>query len=388
MQLELSLDQKLALKQILAWYLDKNKPQYLTLGGYAGTGKTTLLAILRKFLYKHNPKLKIAFLAYTGKAARVLETTFHYLKSVAKDDFIGTIHSFIYTPLMSEQEEIIGWTKKEKIKADLIIIDESSMLNFEIWQDLLTYNVPILAVGDHGQLPPIQGKFNLMEKPDLKLEQIHRQAADNPIIQLSIQARTMGKIAVGRYAAKVEKINRELDDVQDRIEDLFEQYNEEQMILCAYNYSRIRINKQIRANREKYGDKPQAGDLVICLRNNHQKHLFNGMIGKIYHLEDKSKEFYLVHITFPDTPQAYEGLIYKAQFNALHAQNFTTSRRKTLQGDLFDFAYALTVHKAQGSQARRVILFEERMKQMDDEMWARWLYTAVTRAEEELFIIG
>jgi exodeoxyribonuclease-5 len=56
--------------------------------------------------------------------------------------------------------------------------------------------------------------------------------------------------------------------------------------------------------------------------------------------------------------------------------------------NLFDFGYALTVHKAQGSQAKRVILFEERFPQMTDDNWRRWLYTAVTRAEEELYIIG
>jgi len=55
-------------------------------------------------------------------------------------------------------------------------------------------------------------------------------------------------------------------------------------------------------------------------------------------------------------------------------------------GDLFDFGYALTVHKAQGSQAKRVILFEERFPKMTDDEWKRWLYTAVTRAEEELYI--
>ena len=57
-------------------------------------------------------------------------------------------------------------------------------------------------------------------------------------------------------------------------------------------------------------------------------------------------------------------------------------------GDLFDFGYALTVHKAQGSQAKKVILFEERFKKMTDDEWKRWLYTAVTRAEEELYIFG
>jgi exodeoxyribonuclease-5 len=56
--------------------------------------------------------------------------------------------------------------------------------------------------------------------------------------------------------------------------------------------------------------------------------------------------------------------------------------------DLFDFGYALTVHKAQGSQAQKVVLFEERFSKMDDETWCRWLYTGVTRAGEELYIIG
>ena len=56
--------------------------------------------------------------------------------------------------------------------------------------------------------------------------------------------------------------------------------------------------------------------------------------------------------------------------------------------DLFDFGYALTVHKAQGSQAEKVILFEERFPKMDDDMWRRWLYTGVTRAVSELYIVG
>jgi exodeoxyribonuclease-5 len=59
-----------------------------------------------------------------------------------------------------------------------------------------------------------------------------------------------------------------------------------------------------------------------------------------------------------------------------------------MDGDLFDYGYALTVHKAQGSQAKRVILFEERFSKMDSDGWKKWLYTAVTRAAEELIIIG
>jgi superfamily I DNA/RNA helicase len=84
----------------------------------------------------------------------------------------------------------------------------------------------------------------------------------------------------------------------------------------------------------------------------------------------------------------FHGLIAAGQFGADGPLNFTPDRKKTVRGDLFDFGYALTVHKAQGSQAKRVILFEERFAKMDDDEWRRWLYTAVTRAEEELYIFS
>ena len=84
----------------------------------------------------------------------------------------------------------------------------------------------------------------------------------------------------------------------------------------------------------------------------------------------------------------YKGLIYKAQFGAPEPINFTKERFRLRTHDIFDFGYALTVHKAQGSQAKRVILFEERFSKSNDDEWRRWLYTGITRAEEELFIIG
>ena len=89
-----------------------------------------------------------------------------------------------------------------------------------------------------------------------------------------------------------------------------------------------------------------------------------------------------------DASKPYSGLIYAPQFGAGAGVNFTKDRRLAARGDLFDFGYALTVHKAQGSQAKRVVMFEERFPKMDDEMWRRWLYTGVTRAEEELYLFG
>jgi superfamily I DNA/RNA helicase len=112
------------------------------------------------------------------------------------------------------------------------------------------------------------------------------------------------------------------------------------------------------------------------------------MLGTIISIELVEPEWYMAEIAMDGEDRVFKGLISVNQFNADKALNFTQERSKIMRGDLFDFGYALTVHKAQGSQAKRVILFEERFKQMSDEEWRRWLYTAVTRAEEELYIFS
>lgn len=388
--MDISNDKKLALKNILQWYAKEiDHKQFLTLGGYAGTGKTTLIAILRKLLFKQDSKLKVAFAAFTGKAARVLK---NYLKDnevLYKGDSVGTIHSLIYSVIENEHHEIIGWKRKEELKNDLIIIDEASMVDQKIWYDLLSYDVPILAVGDHGQLPPVSGQFNLMENPEIKLEEIHRQVADNPIIKLSIEARKYGRIKIGNYGKGVRKLAKNDPESQEIIENYLQQYNQETLILCGYNNTRIKLNNYLRNILGFDSPLPMAGDRVICLRNKQQKAIFNGMLGTLQRITSKDDNFYDVKILFDDEEQVFEGLAVKKQFGSSSALNFTReSRALTLQAELFDFAYALTVHKAQGSQATRVILFEERFKQMSDLDWRRWLYTAVTRAEEELIILG
>lgn len=390
--MDISADKKLALKEILTWYAARSKKQAkqsLTLGGYAGTGKTTLIAVLRKVLFTQNPKIKVAFAAFTGKAARVLKNYLGENQVLYKGDSVGTIHSLIYSVIENERHEIIGWKRKEEIKADLIIIDEASMIDQKIWLDLLNYDVPILAVGDHGQLPPIGGQFNLMENPEIKLEEIHRQVADNPIIKLSIEARKFGQIKAGNYGHGVRKLSKNDPESAEIIDNYLQSYNSETLILCGYNNTRVKLNNYIRNILGFESPLPQAGDRVICLRNKQQKAIFNGMLGTLQRISSKDENFYEAKILFDDDDSLFEGLIVKKQFGSSSALNFGRELRAlTLQAELFDFAYALTVHKAQGSQARRVILFEERFKQMSDLDWRRWLYTAVTRAEEELIILG
>jgi exodeoxyribonuclease-5 len=387
--MELSNDQQKALNDILAWYTkDRDAMPYVTLGGYAGTGKTTLIAILREKLATIAPELRVGFASYTGKAARVLATKLKERTSIHKGDSVGTIHSLIYSPIVNDNEEIVGWKTKETLDRDLLIIDEASMVDSLIWEHLISYRVPIIAVGDHGQLPPIRGSLNLMEKPHLKLVEIHRQAKKNPIIHVSIQARESGRIEPGVYGPRVRKIGTDDIDGQERLNEMLTSYKQDTLILCGYNTTRKKLNAFIRQSLGFETPIPTSGDRVICLRNNHKHHIYNGMLGTILRIEKKSPEWYEAEIAMDGEENPYRGLISVTQFGSDTALNFTKDRRQTVQGDLFDFGYALTVHKAQGSQAKRVILFEERFKQMSDDDWRRWLYTAVTRAEEELYIVG
>jgi len=360
---------------------------FITIGGYAGTGKTTLIAALRKRIARLNKKMKVGFVSYTGKAARVLRNKLKEAKVILSEDSVGTIHSLIYSPVVNEKEEIVGWKQKEKIDRDLIIIDEASMVDETIWLHLLSYKVPIIVVGDHGQLPPISGSFHLIAEPELELVEIHRQAQDNPIIALSIQARQTGYVRPGIYGNYIRKFSKEDGDSQELIGELLANYSSDTLILCGYNKTRKKLNLHIRSTLGFDSPLPQIGDRVICLRNNHEKHIFNGMTGTILTIKDETKDWYMAKIQMDGEDGIYKGLISKDQFMSDSALNFTNKRAAIMAGDLFDFGYALTVHKAQGSQAKRVILFEERFPKMNDEQWRRWLYTGITRAEEELYII-
>jgi exodeoxyribonuclease-5 len=385
--MNLSNDQQQSLNKILKWITKSNQP-YLTLGGYAGTGKTTLISVLRNKLHDLDEKKKVSFCSFTGKAARVLNDTLKQTGAIFPKDDVGTIHSLIYSPMVNSSEEIIGWQRKEELKTDLIIVDEASMIDKNIWMDLLSFKIPILAVGDHGQLPPINGSFNLMDNPMIRLEQIHRQAEGNPIIELSILARQGKEIEPGNYGDGVRKYDRKTEEAREIMLETLEAYDEDTMVLCGYNTTRTKLNNFVRQNKGYESERPEVGDRVICLRNNHEKQIFNGMLGTIESMERVIDEKYFAKILMDGESSPFKGEIYAEQFGNKESMNFTKDRRKSKDVDLFDFGYALTVHKSQGSQAKRVVLFEERFAKMNDVEWKRWLYTAITRAQEELIIFG
>jgi exodeoxyribonuclease-5 len=145
-----------------------------TLGGYAGTGKTTVI----RTLTDHLPSFAVC--AYTGKAANVLRR-----KGVAG---ASTIHILIFSPREEEWRDergrihvkmVFDLKEPSEVDATGFIVDEASMVNRELHDALLTFDRPIIYVGDHGQLPPVGGAdFNLMSNPDVTLEEVHRNAGE------------------------------------------------------------------------------------------------------------------------------------------------------------------------------------------------------------------
>ncbi|OGV96001.1 hypothetical protein A2W24_02960 [Microgenomates group bacterium RBG_16_45_19] len=385
-----SREQKAVLSQLITWLSRPDSPA-ITLGGYAGTGKTTTVALWRKLLHHLEPNARVAFCAYTGKASRVLAATLKRQRVDYAKDSISTIHSLIYAPVTNDQGQITGWRLKKDIQAEVILADEASMVDELIWQDLLSFKRPIIAVGDHGQLPPVNGRYNLMAKPRLKLETIHRQAQSNPIIRLSIMARETGQIPIANYSQTVRKLNRYDSVTGQEVEEILRQYNQDWLILTGFNHTRVKLNQAIRGYLTFDGETPRVGERLICLKNNWQKGIYNGMTGQLHKtipiFDEEKLHWYEVEITLDDG-LIYAGKISAHQFNQLTTlAEFDGLKYKAL-GDLWDLGYALTVHKAQGSQAPKVLLFEERNQHMSDEDWSRWLYTGVTRAERELTLVG
>lgn len=391
--LSFSDDQARVLERLRAWSL-KPDSRSITLGGYAGTGKTTVTAALRRELAAERPDLRVAFCSYTGKASQVLRQTLIAQGALFPQDTCGTIHSLLYSPVTNAEGMVIGWMRSKEVEADLIIVDEASMVTDHIWQDLLTTKLPVIAVGDHGQLPPIEGSFNLMNKTDLILERIHRQAEGNPIIQLAWEARMHGKISVKDYTNSIRKVSyatHEASDVADLVDHLLSNVHDDMLILCGYNKTRVNLNKSVRQKLGRETDDPEGGDRVVCLKNTYVMSgspIYNGMVGTLESAWEEGEHWYAAEVDFADEDKRFEGLISRHQFNKPETISTVPGLEPKKIGERFDYGYALTVHKAQGSQAKTVLLFEERFPKSDDEAWRRWLYTAVTRARENLYIIG
>lgn len=359
-----SPQQESALKAVSAW-LARGEPQLFRLFGYAGAGKTTLARRLAE-----DADGEVAFAAFTGKAALVLRSK--GCKGAR------TIHSLIYRPREADAEEPVFVLNEDSAvaKASLVIIDECSMVDEALGRDLLSFGKPVLVLGDPAQLPPVRGGgFFTDAEPDVMLTEVHRQAADNPIIRMSMTVREGGRLDRGAYGESRVIGREDIDSAAVTASD---------QLLVGVNRTRRAYNRRMRELFGYSSEFPEAGDKLVCLRNNASKGLLNGGIWVVKTTAATRKKKLALNVV-PDDDPARKPMrigVLPEFFNGGEESLTPQARRGS---DEFDFGYALTVHKAQGSQWNSVVLFDESFAFREHRN--RWLYTGITRAAEKLTVV-
>lgn len=318
----------------------------ITMGGSAGCGKSTLLAELATEFPDFLP------VTWTGKAARRMQEL--------GMSHAATIHSTIYKPYF-EYGKLAGFTLRERdeVYAEGFLVDESSTLSKQLYDDLVSFGLPCIFVGDHKQLEPIDSEFNLMAKPDYVLQEIHRNAGD---IARFAEKLSRGEPVMGYTSPQVTLIDKR--DIKDSVLLSADQ------VICAYNRTRVDINERVRTAMGKI-QPVEVGDRVICLKNRKKLGLFNGM------------QAVVTKITGNRFDLDADGV----QFASIGYDPKQFGRESAPQSHLmygpvpFDHAYCCTAHKFQGSEADRVIVYAQSMKNVS---WERWSYTAASRAKKHL----
>lgn len=387
-----------ALDAVGRWLKNGNS-QVFRLFGYAGTGKTTLARHLAEGLGR------VYFAAYTGKAASVMRkngcpnaSTIHQLIYIAGNKSRMRLNQLQESLAQARAENASQATlarlaqelqeENDRLKqpmfhrnpdseirgADLVIIDECSMVDERMGQDLLKYDVPVLVLGDPAQLPPVQGGgFFTGEKPDIMLDEIHRQARDNPIIDLATRVRNKENLSVGDYgASKVMRGSPDRDLVMGA-----------DQILVGTNKKRRACNMQMRKllGYPHEDPMPVVHDKLVCLQNNHDLGLLNGTLWTVQSSSPTDgQERYDLQL-FGEEGQFVECEAHNAHFRGTEKDVPYWELR---DAQCFDYGYALTTHKAQGSQWPKVFVFNESGVFRGSSM--NWLYTAITRASEEVYI--
>ena len=392
--MELTKKQEKGLKIALDRY--RNNEKYVVIGGYAGTGKSTLVKFIIEALDVEPSK--VAYATFTGKAAEVLRK-----KGNAN---AMTLHRLLYDSIPKPGG---GFIRKPKLQLDynIIVVDEVSMVPKSMIDMLLHHKVYIIFLGDPFQLPQIDKNetHTLLDNPHIFLDQVMRQAAESEIIQLTMKIRN---------GEKIDFMNGKEVIIAPRASLVTGHLTWADQIICATNASRISLNNQMREILG-YSGLPQDGEKMICLRNywedfseDGSSSLVNGMTGIIknpfesfriapMYVKMKNHKMDIIQGDFiSDDGKTFnsvemdKGMITTGEFSLDWRETYALGKLKNKIGDIipreFTFGYAITCHKSQGSEWDKVLVIEENFP-FDKKEHARWLYTAISRSAEKCVLI-
>ena len=360
----------------------RNREPYTVIAGPAGSGKSSLVRFIIDAL--NIPEDLVVYIAYTGRASLVL-------RNKGCENAI-TAHKLLYRA-KEKPDGTYEFRPKRQLDCDykIVVLDEASMLPEDMWQLLLSHRVHVLALGDKEQLPPVEGNSTILDNPHVMLDEVVRQALDSPIIRLSVDIRAGRWI---EYGGPKECRVMPNEKVSDKLLLGADQ------ILCGKNITRHCLNERLRKIKfnDEYTNKPVNGDKVICLHNQWQavgsndEPLVNGMVGTINNVKLYNSRLYKPEMR-ADFTSDNNGLYTNVHMDyKIFTEKETTVNKdnwkqypKNMRAYEFDYGYAITVHKFQGSEAEKVVVYDEWLG--DADYHRKWLYTAVTRASKMLVIV-
>ena len=429
-------------------FLLKDGPDTLLIKGYAGTGKTSIVSVLVKVLPLF--KFKFMLLAPTGRAAKVLSNysgrkafTIHkIIYKLAQDKDTGELRFkrvknylkntifFIDEASMIYEDQQFGKSGLLKDLIDYVFEDASNRL---------------VLIGDTAQLPPVgQDYSGALDKENLELR-YHLKVKDHELREVVRQEQDSG-ILINATAIR-DKISLEVPEIHiitrafsdvfrmqgDKMEDgLRYVYNkfgiEDSIIICQSNKQANSYNQFIRRNILFFDDEIDAGDYIMVVKNNYYwlgedstaGFLANGDFAEVLKISNVEERFgfhfadlSLRLIDYPDHPN----IEVKVILNTLYAPvpslttednqklyenvaaiyegvtkkefNLAMSEDPYLNALQIKFKYAITCHKSQGGQWSAVFLDQGFLRQSTiDISYLRWLYTGITRATKELFLVN
>ena len=433
------------LRLLTQFILSKNNRKAFVLRGYAGTGKTSVMAALVKALGEL--KQPVVLLAPTGRAAKVLARYAH--KSAY------TIHKYIY------RQDKLGadsFSLSDNLhKHTLFIVDEASMISGQrdnptfgtgvLLQDLIKYvyageGCSLLLLGDDAQLPPVGSDLSPaldvdyllgfgLDITSYTLTQVARQALDSGILSNATAIRERIE-SVGiqdfNYQYTPDFQAFEGGNFVDLLEQSYREVGTEETIILTRTNRRTNLyNQGVRARILWKEDALSAGDRLMISKNNYFwtkdyegiPFLANGDMMEIVRLRNW-REMYgfqfvdaslraldydweidvmlWVDTLTTDSPEINQQL-HRQLFDRISEDYPELQRnRKKLMETIYEspyynalqirFAYAVTCHKAQGGQWKRVFIDPSNIPPEErDRNYYRWLYTAITRASEQIYLL-
>lgn len=419
------------------------------LRGYAGTGKTLMVSTFVKIASQFG--YKTALLAPTGRAAKVLGRYAHKRASTIHRKIYQQVDTrqgrFVFKLVKNTAEDTIYIVDEASMISDKPVTGKKSLLD-----DLITFiyskpeaNNKLILIGDVAQLPPVGESTSVALDKDFltqkyKLQvffceftQVMRQAENSGILfnatnirnllrenSLKISLRTKGYKDF--YRMTYEKL-------EDGLRYAYKKYGlEETIVLCRSNKNANNFNRYIRRNIRFMESEIEAGDYLMIVKNNYfvlaengiNGFLANGDMVKVRSIESTEEKYGFRFATMLLELLDYEGEPFEAkvildtlhsespsltaeEYDKLHqavAEEYKDIGNKRYQLELLKdnpylnalqvkFAYAITCHKSQGGQWKIVFIEQGFMtEEMINVEFLRWLYTAITRAEKEVFLIN